>query len=385
MAPTKMLAGLLLLLAVGLAQAEVVIVEGQTPRTGNQAADRDRALNEAAKKALQGEGVPLQATDVFVRDGVLDNDAVAKQSRGKINAIRLLQHWEEEGVLHTRVEVDFNAQAQCERESLFAKKVFVTAMRRETPQSSAVGALGNVDKEFSRELAQRLHDTFNTRITDNSHQILPADSQTVTQPELVPAVVLEVAKNQNSQFVLTGSILDMAMAHPEKYRTSLAITRSGERIKRHLAFRVLLYDGMTGVLIFDKTYTGTGAWATDPANKVGFATPEFWALDYGKTTRHMLDAAALDLGASLKCQPFMVNAEYLASEQKVYLPAGLNQGFKVGDVLALYHRKNLPRHADFSLADVGVSLTITQTYADYSLASASKELFENYPYIAVSW
>lgn len=417
---TASILGVAMAAAINLASADVVVVEGYSPSTGNPASDKERAINNAVKTALLGAGGHVQSNTV-VSNGQVASDTVSLQSSGRINSMKVLEEWQVNGAHHVKVEVDIHPAPACGNEGRYGKKVWIAAMQREHPDTAVIGDLANVDQELSRLFAQRIYQTYAARIADASHAVPPGDgvasgspaqfSPAQFSPALSPAVVLDIAKAHASQFVLTGSVLDMSMADPEKYRGETFITKTTNLLThgasklfgrsasdyrlRNLAFRILLYDGVSGALLFDKTYQGQGVWDLPYGEKTGFATPAFWNTDYGKRTDYLINLAMNDVGTKLQCQPFMLNVEYLPADKKIYLPAGVNQGIKTGDMLALYFKKNRPLDADhgkagnppvpFSLEDLKANLTVTQVYPDYSFATASVELFEHYPYMAVAW
>ncbi|MBW7841050.1 MAG: hypothetical protein H3C36_15740, partial [Chitinophagaceae bacterium] len=245
-----------------------------------------------------------------------------------------------------------------------------------------------------------------------SYNLLPKDETSAPEAAYSPLTIIASAEKHKSQFIVSGSVIDMSMVYPEQYFNqslpgkALASVKAGfgklfgkEQVDhrlRNMSFRMTLYDGASGAIVFDKVYTEKGTWDAEYREAVGFGSPRFWHTGYGKAVDSLMNSAVVDLGKKLQCQPFMINAEYLPDDGSVYIPAGVDQGIKVGDSLALYFRKNLRGATHnkatsekdvmpFSLEDIGVSLSIVQAYPSYSIAKPSAELHSGLRYVAVSW
>ena len=158
----------------------------------------------------------------------------------------------------------------------------------------------------------------------------------------------------------------------------------------------MLYDGVTGGLLFDKVYSGKGIWNAEYAESVGFGTPRFWSTDYGVHVSGLLNQAVNDLGRKLQCQPFMVRSRYLPEGDTLYLSVGVNQGVRVGDVMSLYFMKRLDVDSGgvdeqflgsppVVINDIDTTISVLQVYPTYSVATSSAKLQDNLQYIAVSW
>jgi hypothetical protein len=397
-------------LLMGLANAEVVVVEGRAALSGDISTDRDRAIDDAIKKALLMSGVQVQGR-TFVRNGKIESDSITMSSSGNVKSLEVLEEWDGGGFYFVNAKIDISKASSCEQGSHYGKSVFFSAFQRDNPGTSVAGKLSNVDKEFSKELSSRLYRAYSVMVSKNSHILLPQSEGELPDAPLSPATIIRAADDYKSQFVVAGSITDMSMIHPEKYFNSSATRKIAESVKtgmgklfgnggddyrlRNISFRMTLYDGVGGAVVFDKTYAGAGIWDAGYTEEVGFGTPRFWKTGYGKVTSDLMDSAMNDLGKKLLCQPFMIDVEYLPAEDWVYFPAGVNQGIKVGDVMSLYFKKSLQvdgvsgtseiKATPIVLKDMNATLSIIQAYPSYSIAKSSADLRGGHRYIAVSW
>lgn len=393
--------------------AETVLATGRSSITGDENAARQAALDDAIRNAARQVGSHVaSATDV--ENGVLERDLVQLRTTGKVTQVDVLEESVRNGLYTVTIRAVVDAAASCAGEPNpgLRKTAVFTLFPRQVPESSRVGRLGNVDSQLPKELAARLYPSRNVLVQTADDIRLDSDTRLLGDSQLLAYAVQNLADKYNTQYVITGTVVDMSMVSPHKYPPAAASRfakhtsntvgawfgrgKSDDR-ERNFGFRVVVHDGLTGESIFDKVYNKVGIWNAKFAENTGFGSPRFWQTQYGEVANTLIDQAVSDMGEKLNCQPFMVQAQTVASDNTVYLPAGANQGVQVGNTFELYAQTKLTvpsqalsaynAHAATTikrLQSAGGVLTVTQTYPGYSLATTTSELKMNKQYIAIS-
>lgn len=406
-----------LLLAGQQASAETVFAEGRSPVGSDLQAARSQAYEEAVRNAWVKAGGGVDSSSAL-NNGVASSDLVNLRIPGKFRDVEVLDEIQLNGfyVVTVRAEVDEDSDCKATRSAEYHKDVLFTGFPRERPEMAQAGRLDNVDAEFSLALSQRLYSDSHVLVHNEPSVLLAGRTQYGDAGMQVSEAVKKLAARYQVQFVVSGSIVDMSMLYPHSYFrqdslfsalrkfSGMSAARDREAVEkdvrtRRFAFRVVMYDGVTGVPVFDKTYGDMGIWDARYTEATGFASPRFWNTHYGQVVNGLMSKAVDELGQKINCQPFMVPVKPGGeSGQSLYVQAGANHGVRVGDSLELGqlrgeylpgsdHVSDLwPYPAEQrSLAGDGVTVTITQVYPNYSIGKPSSYLHNGHRYMAIAW
>lgn len=404
---------LLLVVSCSGVHAKVVPALGSSVFAGDVALARQEAIDNAIHNALITRGVRVDGVSAIDR-GLLTEDRIQLASSGQISDVKVLQESRDQGVYRVLIEAEIGQSESCSQAAAqrYNRSLLFTAFPRDRPQSSTVGRLHNVDQAFPRELARRLYPAYNAAAQVDAEIHLSGDNRLIRGVGEMSTRVQAYAQQYGVQFVVGGSIVDMSMLDGEGYSGQNWVARqfssAGGQLKnwtgkgssaqeRVLAFRMVVYDGLSGQFLYDKTYAETGLWDASFTAQVGFASPGFWRTDYGAMSSRLIDQAVADLGAKISCQPLMIPVSVAAAGTRVILMAGANSGVRNGDHFALVRKVDQP-HSQFGGHSVNISnsyspgleeadsqLTVTQTFPTYSVAKSSTKLRPAVRYLGVSW
>lgn len=250
-------------------------------------------------------------------------------------------------VTESKAEVRKLGNNQCNgnANNAFQKTLLVTAFPRSTPFTANAGALSDVDHQLPQLLSQQLIEKHSALVPIQLTEGLP--SSAISSDHLLAQQIQKLARNQHTQLVLTGEVIDMSMAHPEATYNpglytrfvnglfdSIGIKNHFDKRERLFSFRVDLRDGFTGQTLFNKRYDTYGVWGL--AQHTGFGTPLFWKSDYGQQIKGLVKMASKEVGQVIQCQPYIAQIDSRPGQTQILLQGGANNGLRTGDTLALY-------------------------------------------------
>jgi len=250
-------------------------------------------------------------------------------------------------VTESKAEVRKLGNNQCngDTNNAFLKTLLITAFPRSNPVSSSAGGLSDVEHQLPQLLGQQLIDKHTAVVPVQLNEGLP--NAAISSDQLLAQQIQQLARNQHTQLVLTGEVIDMSMAHPEATYNpglytrfingtfdSIGMKNGFDKRDRLFSFQVNLRDGFTGQTLFSKRYDTYGVWGI--AKNVGFGTPLFWKSDYGQQIKELVKFASREVGQVIQCQPYIAQIDSRAGQTQILLQGGANNGLRTGDTLALY-------------------------------------------------
>lgn len=289
---------------------------------------------------------------------------------------------------------------QClpEEANRLQKSLLVTAFPRALPMSANAGAMDNADNELPRLLSEQLVSRHIASVPANLEEALPAPSS--SSENLLAQQVQKLARDQRTQLVLSGEILDMSMAHPEaEYNPGLYtrflnnffdfidVKNRFDRRDRLFSFEVQLRDGFTGQSLFSKRYQTYGLWTE--TRESGFGSPLFWKTDYGQQVKGLVKKASRDLGDVIQCQPLIAQIDSHPGQTQVVLQGGANNGLRKGDTMALYQlivqgsESQYDQHVT-RLVNREASIELQEVYPSHSVGLISGTPYLTGQFLAVS-
>ena len=285
-------------------------------------------------------------------------------------------------------------------ESPYHKAIAITRFTRTEVDSSKAGGLHQVEEGLPSLLSQQLQTrhAILTPVQLSQGLAAPGDANGLR----VTNQVQQLARTHRTQFVVTGEILDMSMAHPgATYAPGLYTrfvngvhdtfgfkTRFDKR-DRHFSFHLNLRDGFTGQVLFQKRYDTVGIWGISSRRDVDFGSALFWESDYGEQVSGLVSKAGAELAAAIQCQPYITRVESRPSQQQILLHSGANNGLRAGDTLALYQLVVQPINGEYQLYDTRLvdrqtRIELREVYPSHSVAVISSDYLLNGQYLAVA-
>jgi hypothetical protein len=291
-----------------------------------------------------------------------------------------------------------NNQCSSHDNNSLQKSLLVTAFPRITPTGSSAGALSDAEHQLPQLLSEQLVAKHRAIAPVQINESLP--SPTLSNDNLLAQQIQKLARSQRSQLVLTGEIVDMAMAHPEATYSPGLYTRflNGlfdfievknrfDKRDRVFSFQINLRDGFTGQTLFAKRYDTYGIWGL--TKDVGFGTPLFWSSDYGQQIKGLIKMASKDVGAVIQCQPYIAQIDSRPGQTQIVLQGGANNGLHAGDTLALYQMVVQGSETQYEqhlirLVNRNAAIELREVYPSHSVGVVSGTTFLTGQFLAVA-
>lgn len=345
---------------------------------------RDNAIRDALRQASLQVGGSIHSSQMLV-DGLVTQDQTQLKTNGQFRHVRVLNEKLHNGIIEVKIRAEFIEDGQCKTNqgNGYRKAVAVAGFALQNPKDAVLGGLYNIEQRLSGVLSKTLNARHRLHAMDSGHVLLfssidRAPSSQNNLQRLTNSV--ELAKGLGAQFVVSGVIRDLAMINPDadiKRIWDMPLDSVGlTRDKRHRNFvlDVYVHDGISGSLMFQNTYATSGIWEYDDFKRTGFATPEFWKVDYGSQVKLLLSEVVNDLNQNLGCQPYMAKIIHTEGDY-VKLDTGGSIGMRPGDELTVFRTStfyNLDQEAMTQLKDTKVKATITQVQPKFAIAKLNK-------------
>lgn len=285
---------------------------------------------------------------------------------------------------------------RCESHNNLQKSLAITAFTRAQPSTSNAGNLYAVEQGFP----QLLQDLLMEQHAHLSPNVLPQSFATTPMTEVQRKRQAQIiAKTQQTQFVLSGTIIDMTMASPDAtynpgfFGTAANIfndmsrERAFDKRKRIFQVAVELRDGFTGEILLRNDYNTVGLWNT--REPIGFNSPAFWKTPYGKRVRTLAGDMSKDIAEVMDCQPFMASIDARPGQVHILLHGGANNGLRAGDNLRLYQVVVQSSNTEYQVSDTRLikreaNLYLSEVYPSHSIAMIEGGSYLNGQFLAVS-
>lgn len=281
----------------------------------------------------------------------------------------------------------------CKTNNQWQKNLVIMSMPRINPSSSNAGNLYQAETKIPQIIANELHKTLGV----HSHFFPLGDRRDLNEDNRRQQM-REVAAQTESQFVLSGEIVDMSMRDAStvygpdllqtlrNHFTDIIMMKFADNRDRHFSLRLELRDGFTGEVLINRQFQTTGIWKTSQAT--GFDSPQLWNSQYGRRIKKLLIKASHELADNLKCQPFMAKVESRPGQQEIILQGGANNGLKAGDQLKLYQMivtasENRYESYQTRLVKRDLQLQLKEVYPSHSVAQLIGDDLMNGQYLAV--
>lgn len=343
-------------------------------------AARRAAIRDALRQASFQGALHINGYQAMNR-GEVHTDQLSINTQSSISEMQILEERIQQGMMLVRVRARIESSGQCEGGNYangYRRSLAISQFHLERPLSANMGALHDVSERLPREILQRLQNEERLRVLDAVRFQLYADQSTIPttvndQGRLTTAV--DMATRLGAQYVLTGVVRSLDLLHPDlaSERPVLAglyeRTRyRGERFAREFQVDLFIHDGFSGELITSRRYTTSGNWTENRTERVGFATPRFWEIDFGQKVDDMVEQMVADLHVQVGCQPFMARITR-TDNRHIYIDAGSDAGLQPGDTLSVYRLNTFydqTQRAFTELVPVDLTLSLERIQPNFS-------------------
>lgn len=295
--------------------------------------------------ALIGAGGRDQARQAAIDDALNNASAQLKRNNSAsllISDIKVVDEWQDGDLYQVQaVAVLFDKQLCA---SQYRKKIVATAFPLMIPDQIAGTESQDLYGGIPREIGNRLMESGDF-IARNQTQI-----SLYERPELAPEIpstgllagsaILNVGRQHDAQFVLSGVIRDFKIESTDYVRGSgvLAQFKWAMRdvvARRSVGIDVFVHDGFTGALLFQHRYTESILGDVSLPSGYTVGSDRFESSPAGHAISEIIQQASDDIRQLFGCYPFSARVAQ-ASGDRVTIAAGAQDKLKAGDRLMVY-------------------------------------------------
>ena len=369
----------LLLAWVGNVSALTVEVVGRAEISASIANSRSQALEDAMRRASLRAGAQVSSTQLMSK-GIVEQDDVRVSSRSRLSNVDVLWEDQRDGLYEVAIRADVSPQAMCPASTQrYRKAIAIAGFGLANPTEAALGDLFNVGQALPRVLVNSLNDRGAIHAYDATRISLyqnprRAPSTETAQQRLTTSVAL--ATQLGAQYVVSGVVRSLAMEgeagneqqHGPGWLDLLGWTSDNRQ--RQFVVDVFVHDGLSGAMLFQRSYATEGQWTTPRTDGPGFASPKFWRIPYGQEVRSLLTGVVDDIDEVLRCQPFMARI-VKARGHRLHIEASAGAGIRPGDTFKVYRTGtfyNLDLEPRTELTDMATEVVIKQVQPQFVVA-----------------
>lgn len=276
-----------------------------------------------------------------------------------------------------------------------AKSLVITRFTRRNPQTANAGNLFAAEAGMAELIRSELSQATPLLAPGLIPQgfALPGLSETQLKQQ-----AQKIARQARAQFVLSGTIEDMALTdanstyNPNLYRRAangfhdLTGIEKFDKRTRVFMLELELRDGFTGETLLSRRYSTSGIWNT--RNAVGFDSPAFAKTPYGKQIGKLSQTIGKDLIQTLDCQPYIASIEAYPGQNQVILQGGANNGLQAGAKMQLYQLVIVGSNTEYQVNETRLvrrpaQLHLSEVYPSHSTAVIEDGGYLNGQYLAV--
>lgn len=367
---------LILLICFGLVlpvNAKVVEVVGSAPMQGAMSYVREQAMQDAMQQAALRGSAQVSSTQLMSK-GVVEQDDVRIQSKAQVSDVTVLWEEQKEGLYEIAIRAEVGSQKMCPKSvQHYRKSVAVTGFNLAKPAQASVGQLQNIEHDLPHLLAKSLNDKGWVQALDASqYSLYPTALRAPSTSRSHLTSSATVATELGTQYVVSGVVRDLSLLDTNKnspsWRARMGLPEAAK--PRQFVLDLYVHDGLSGALLFQRSYSAMGEWNIDTKNAVGFASPEFWQSPYGHEVRRTMSDAIADVNEALRCQPFMARI-VKADGERVYIEAKGTSGIRPGDKFKVYRTGtfyNTDLEPRTELSNMATEVVVTQVQPQFVIA-----------------
>ncbi len=365
--------------AASTVQALSVEVVGRAEIGNSVSYSRTMALEDAMQRASLRAGAQVSSTQLMSK-GVVEQDDVRISSSSRLSNVEVLWEDQRDGLYEVAIKADVSPQAMCPASTQrYRKAIAVAGFGLANPTEASMGDLHNVEQALPRVLVNSLNgrgaihafDATRVSLYQNPRR---APSTETAQQRLTTSVAL--ATQLGAQYVVSGVVRSLAMVgeagdyarQGDSWLTLMGFDDDDRR--RQFVVDVFVHDGLSGAMLFQRSYSTEGEWTAARTARPGFASPKFWQTPYGGEVRNLLSGVIDDIDEVLRCQPFMARI-VKARGHRLHIEASAGAGIRPGDTFKVYRTGtfyNLDLEQRTELTDMATEVVVKQVQPQFVVA-----------------
>jgi hypothetical protein len=292
-----------------------------------------------------------------------------------ISDIKVVDEWQEGNVYHVQILAVLSDKQLCA--SSYRKKIVATAF--------PIVTADQISGTESQDLYGGIPREINNRLMESGDFIGRNFTQTVlySRPDIAPDIlpssnysgssVINIARSQDAQFVLSGVIRDFKIESGEYLRGSgiLAEIKAAARDvvgRRGIGIDVYVHDGFTGALLFQHRYSDSilGDVSLPAGYTVG--SERFNATPAGHKIDQIIHQASDDIRRVFGCYPFASRVTQVVGS-RIVIAGGAQDKVKVGDRFKVFPAGGNATGNGVAITESVGTLTITEVSSNSAQGS----------------
>ncbi|WP_213769223.1 flagella assembly protein FlgT middle domain-containing protein [Caballeronia sp. dw_19] len=308
-----------------VANASMIEVQGSS-RIDDRGAEvaRTLAVADARDAAALAISSRLESTELRSPGGALVRSGRIR-GQDDIGDIRVTKEWQSDGVEHIVATSDNSLNAPHRPNRRYKRKVATT--RFAILSSTQADDIDDLVDGLASQLARGLDDDGGFLAESSRASPFYRDGHMLTEPD--PASIREIAYRSNSQFVLSGRVLNVSIES--------GLFGMLEARKRQVDIELFVSDGLTGGSIAHHQFSALARGDVVVGLDKPFGSAAFYDTPLGKTISAALAAFKADVARDVTALPFAAHIVHV-DDWRVTIDAGVTSSIAPGDTLLVYHR-----------------------------------------------
>ncbi|MBB5018842.1 hypothetical protein HNQ59_002139 [Chitinivorax tropicus] len=363
---TRFTAFLSLLCMTAAAHAETITATGMAALdVGSREQARQLAVADALEQAAIEAGVRITGNQSIGRP---DQQTLNLEPTRRPSQHQVRREWVDRNLLMVEVEATFDDNIQASAESPSRELPNCNAgnprLRRtvvvapfQISQPAQAGDWDNPSLNLAYEFLRRLADKPGVFPVGNAGVSVfdpgPAAGQSIPPA----ALIQQLAVNHESQFVITGRLLDAGISSTSRQfywglnndtnntaslgvelpNTTLGAGVRERPTQRRIELEFFVHDGATGALLDRPRIAKEARGDVQLDRQLSLGSAGFSRNDYGRVVNQTLDEAAQRIALTLQCLPFTSKLAKLEGKT-AYIAAGSLHHLRPGDRLLAYSK-----------------------------------------------
>ncbi|WP_231890742.1 flagella assembly protein FlgT middle domain-containing protein [Methylomonas koyamae] len=327
--------------------------------------------------AAIGAGGVEDARRAAIDDAVQRASSQLKRSNpagAMISDIKVVDEWQDGEVYRVQALAVLSERQHCA--SPYRKKIVATGFPIMNAEQVSSSESQDLFSGIPREINNRLMETGDFIGRNLTNAVLY--SRPDIAPEILPttgsaeSVIVNVARQYNAQFVLSGVIRGFRTESTEYVRGTgvLAEIKSMARDfigRRSIDFDVFVHDGFSGALLFQQRYSASILGDVSLPNGYNVGSERFNDTPSGHKISELIQQASEDLHRLFGCYPFTTRV-LESVNNRIVIAAGAQDKIRMGDKLMVYSAAGIAPNGRGLSDQVGI-LTINEVSANTAAGS----------------
>jgi len=358
-----------LLLFSGGASATWYSAEGKAEIiNGDVEAARKAAVEDALRNALFQSGTTISGISEL-SEGVLQSEQFSLRAKGEVRNVQLMKERKQGDFFSVSLRADIQSLRECSQD-YYLKSILVGPFSLRKRQQAQLGGIYRIDTELAKALHERLDrgsSHIDARSVLDTDIYVPNDYDS-SKLSTVKQIASALADKYDVQFISYARINDISNFDADVP----GLLDFGQKEKRrNFNVELILFDGVRGEIVLQKSYRGHEHWEMPNTQKVDVSGQVFWRSKYGQLVQQTINEMAEDVDKAIACRQSVGKITRVLNDA-VIINLGRSNGLKLGDKFHLVHTRNYDQgqgEQHFLSFENGAELKVTALQSDRAIVT----------------